>query len=254
MYLEYDQDVHFYWEKAVCYLDPFVVSSYSIRMFSVEIVPGATGCVSATFTCRAGSCLRSRSVKLALSSVNRVLGVFDLLLWILRSFLLVPALLSYRCPLSSNLPSVPSLRSNTIKTPAVPSSSTASEVPPFGMIYNAAGAPLGCVSRPPTLALSRKRSALVPPSTAVPLSSKILCPSSSSSAIRCTSSAISSSPSLPSPLVFSPSLPLGLGSSSSPIVVDLPEDHVLLLLDAIEFAIDRGNLDDARMRIWVLRK
>jgi hypothetical protein len=47
---------------------------------------------------------------------------------------------------------------------------------------------------------------------------------------------------------------LGLGSSSSPIVVDPPEDHVLLLLDAIEFAIDRGNLDDARMRIRALRK
>jgi hypothetical protein len=29
---------------------------------------------------------------------------------------------------------------------------------------------------------------------------------------------------------------------------------MLLLLDALEFAIDKGNLDDARLRIRALRK
>ena len=38
------------------------------------------------------------------------------------------------------------------------------------------------------------------------------------------------------------------------MVVDPPEDQVLLLLDAIEFSLDRGNLNDARMRIGALRK
>ena len=36
--------------------------------------------------------------------------------------------------------------------------------------------------------------------------------------------------------------------------VDPPEDQVLVLLDALEFAIDRGNLEDARKRIRALRK
>ena len=38
------------------------------------------------------------------------------------------------------------------------------------------------------------------------------------------------------------------------MVVDPPEDQVLLLLDALEFAIEHGNLEDARMRIRALRK
>jgi hypothetical protein len=69
---------------------------------------------------------------------------------------------------------------------------------------------------------------------------------------------MSSSSSLPSPLVFSPSLPSPLSvnppASSSQMVVDPPEDQVLLLLDALEFAIDKGNLDDARMRLRAIRK
>ena len=69
---------------------------------------------------------------------------------------------------------------------------------------------------------------------------------------------MSSSSSLPSPLVFSPSLPSPLSIApvgpSSQMVVDPPEDQVLLLLDALEFAIERGNLDDARTRIRALRK
>jgi hypothetical protein len=65
----------------------------------------------------------------------------------------------------------------------------------------------------------------------------------------------SSSPSLPSPLFFSTSLPSAIpGQSSSTTVADPSEDHVLLLLDALEFAIDKGNLDDARGRIQALRK
>jgi hypothetical protein len=38
------------------------------------------------------------------------------------------------------------------------------------------------------------------------------------------------------------------------MVVDPPEDQVLLLLNALEFAIDKGNLGDARNRIRALRK
>jgi len=38
------------------------------------------------------------------------------------------------------------------------------------------------------------------------------------------------------------------------MVVDPSKDQVLLLLDALEFAIDKGNLVDARKRIQVLRK
>jgi hypothetical protein len=37
------------------------------------------------------------------------------------------------------------------------------------------------------------------------------------------------------------------------MVLDPPEDQVLVLLDALEFAIERGNLDDARRRIRALR-
>jgi hypothetical protein len=60
---------------------------------------------------------------------------------------------------------------------------------------------------------------------------------------------------MPSPLIFSPSLPSVVPSvSSTSMVIDPPEDQILLLLDALEFAIDRGNLDDARGRIRVLRR
>jgi hypothetical protein len=69
---------------------------------------------------------------------------------------------------------------------------------------------------------------------------------------------MSTSTSLPSPLVFSPSLPSHLPITPSVLparmVVDPPEDQVLLLLDALEFAIDKGNLGDARNRIRALRK
>jgi hypothetical protein len=69
---------------------------------------------------------------------------------------------------------------------------------------------------------------------------------------------MSTSTSLPSPLVFSPSLPAHLPITPpvlpARMVVDPPEDQVLLLLDALEFAIDKGNLGDARNRIRALRK
>lgn len=159
-------------------------------------------------------------------------------------------------PSTANVPS--SSRRKTSKASVATSSSTVPEGLPFRTVYDAAGGLLGQVTKPPTVdltnpSLSRKRSALASPSTAVPSASKVLRPSISSSVIRRTSSAISSSPLLPSPLVLSPSLPSGLGSSS-PMVVDPPEDQVLLLLDALEFAIERGNLEDARMRIRALRK
>ena len=35
--------------------------------------------------------------------------------------------------------------------------------------------------------------------------------------------------------------------------VDPPEDQVMVLLDALEFALDRGNVEDARKRIQALR-
>jgi 5-bromo-4-chloroindolyl phosphate hydrolysis protein len=38
------------------------------------------------------------------------------------------------------------------------------------------------------------------------------------------------------------------------MVIDPPEDQVMVLLDALEFAIDKGNLEDARKRIRALRK
>ena len=38
------------------------------------------------------------------------------------------------------------------------------------------------------------------------------------------------------------------------MMVDPPEDQVMVLLDALEFAIDKGNLVDARARIRALRK
>jgi hypothetical protein len=76
-----------------------------------------------------------------------------------------------------------------------------------------------------------------------------------SSAMHCTPSASSS---VPSPLALSTSLspyvPLTPAVLPARMVVDPPEDQVMLLLDALEFAIDRGNLDDARRRIRALRK
>jgi hypothetical protein len=59
---------------------------------------------------------------------------------------------------------------------------------------------------------------------------------------------------MPSPLAFSPSLPSSIPTLSSPMAVDPPEDQFLLLLDALKFAIDWGNLEDARKRIRALRK
>lgn len=155
-------------------------------------------------------------------------------------------------PSTSTPPPAPQPRRQAGKAPVVPSSSGAFK----GMIYDKVGVAIGSASNPPTIdltnpVLNRKRSALGPPSTGVPSSSKVLRPAFSSSAIRRTSSAHSSSPSLPSPLVFSPSLPM---APSSSMVVDPPEDQILLLLDALEFAIERGNLEDVRMRIRALRK
>jgi hypothetical protein len=97
---------------------------------------------------------------------------------------------------------------------------------------------------------TRKRSALAPPSSSVPSSSKVLRSSKSSSTIRRPPSAVSSSPSLPSPLVFSSSLPSHLPVR---MVVDPPMDQFMVLLDSLEFAIERGNLEDARTRIRAIR-
>jgi hypothetical protein len=38
------------------------------------------------------------------------------------------------------------------------------------------------------------------------------------------------------------------------MVIDPPEDQIMVLIDALEFAIDRGNLADARTRIRALRR
>lgn len=166
-------------------------------------------------------------------------------------------------PSSSKVVPVPQVRRDTGKAPLPSSSTSTSADVPFSRVYDAGGAPIGRVAKVPKVDLSdpavgrtvsRKRSALSPPSSGAPSSSKILRPAPSMSAINRTSSAMSSSSSMPSPLAFSTSLPLNLGSSSSAMVVDPPEDQVLLLLDAIEFSLDRGNLNDARMRIGALRK
>jgi hypothetical protein len=69
---------------------------------------------------------------------------------------------------------------------------------------------------------------------------------------------MSTSTSLPLPLVFSLSLPSHLPITLSVLlarmVVDPPEDQVLLLLNALEFAIDKGNLVDTRNQIRALCK
>lgn len=143
------------------------------------------------------------------------------------------------------------------KTPAASSSTVV--VPSIGMVYDVSGAPLGRVTKAPTIDLSnppltRKRSALAPPTSANPPSAKSLRPSQSSSAIRRPSSSISGSIPLPTPLVSSPSLPLPGPSSSTPMVVDPPEDQMLILLDALEYSVVSGRMDDARKRIQALRK
>jgi hypothetical protein len=164
-------------------------------------------------------------------------------------------------PSVAKVPSTPQSRRKS-KQALVPAPTIIPEVPSTGVPPNISGTSSGATSKPLFIklsdpSLSRKRSALAPPTSAIPSSSKVLRPSKSSSGIRRTSSAVSSSSSMPSPLVFSPSLsslrPL-IPASSSPMAVDPPEDQILLLLDALEFAIDRGNLDDARNRIRALRK
>lgn len=146
---------------------------------------------------------------------------------------------------ATSTPSLPPPCRKSVKVPVGPSSSV---VPSASSVSHS----FVDLTNPP---LSHKCSALAPPSSAAPSSSKLLRPAQSLSGIRRTSSAISSSPSLPSPLVFSSSLPsAGHGASSSPMMVDPPEDQVMVLLDALEFAIDKGNLVDARARIRALRK
>jgi hypothetical protein len=152
------------------------------------------------------------------------------------------------CPPVPALPSSPvHPRRKVPKAVDTPSSGPAS----IGAVYDLTGVPLGQVSKAPLIdlanpSLGRKRSALAPPSTGAPSSSKALRSSHSSSAINRMSSAMSTSTSLPSPLMFSPSL-------LARMVLDPPEDQVLVLLDPLEFAIERGNLDDARRRIRALR-
>jgi len=160
------------------------------------------------------------------------------------------------------IPSTPPPRRKPKQAPVASSLGVVPGIPP-PLVRGVGNVPLGNISVPSFVnradpLLTRKRSALAPPSSAVPSSSKVLRQAQSTSAIRRTSSAVSSSSSLPSPLVFSPSLPSHL-SLAPPVlparmVVDPSEDQVLLLLDALEFAIDKGNLVDARKRIQALRK
>jgi hypothetical protein len=46
-----------------------------------------------------------------------------------------------------------------------------------------------------------------------------------------------------------PVVPVAAGT-----VADPSEDHMLLLLDALEFAVQKGNLEDARRRIQTIRR
>jgi hypothetical protein len=132
----------------------------------------------------------------------------------------------------------------------------------FERVYGADGAPLGRVTRvslkaPPIvdLSLTRKRSALAAPTTAEPSSAKTLRTSQSTSAIQRTSSAISSASShffetgsrgsVPSPLGLSMPLPQ--------MAVDTPEDPMMVLLDALEFSAQKGNMVDVFRRIESLR-
>lgn len=132
----------------------------------------------------------------------------------------------------------------------------------FARIYAADGAPLGRVTKaslqaPPIvdMSLTRKRSALAAPTSAVPSSAKTLRTSQSTSAIQRTSSAVSSTSShlfetgsrgsVPSPLGLSISLPQ--------TVVDTPEDPMMVLLDALEFSAQKGNMVDVFRQIESLR-
>jgi hypothetical protein len=156
----------------------------------------------------------------------------------------------------------PQPRRKALKSPVVPLPGGAGPSS-SGVSPDVGGASVGNFSTLPSVrfpnpSVARKRSALAPPTSAAPSSSKVLRSSQSSSGIRRTSSAFSSSSSLPSPLSFSTSLPSHL-SAAPPVlparmVIDPPEDQIMVLIDALEFAIERGNLDDARTRIRVLRR
>ena len=137
----------------------------------------------------------------------------------------------------------------------------------FETVYLLAGTPLGRVAPPPLIdlkgrMLTKKRLAVAPPTATAPSSSKVLRSSQSSSAIIPSAitrtSSGKSSASIPSPLAYTPPFPppVSLAPQVLPaqMTLDPPEDQMLLLLDALEFAIDRGNLDDVRKRIQALRK
>jgi hypothetical protein len=173
-------------------------------------------------------------------------------------------------PIADFSSSVPSLAKSPVHRRRKDKKTTAASAPgpvagpsSITTVYDTAGAPLGKVLAMPRIDLkssvSHKRLALSPPTSAEPSSSKKTLRSSQSSAIiNRTSSAMSTSSSLPSPLSFTPSLPARLPVTPTVLparmLIDPPEDQVMVLLDALEFAIDRGNMDDARKRIRALRK
>jgi hypothetical protein len=235
-YLTYDAGVHFYWDQAVCCIDlgglmptdvffkcRYCTDGNWICFGDVYLVNGK---LSSQTKCQ--SCVILRK-----PCTEGVRGAHPVATIIPAG----PGAAFVRAPVVNPSPKPPVLRLSS-KVPATSSSA----------------APASSVIDLTNPSVSRKRSALGPPSSAAPSSSKVLRATPSMSAIRHSSSMASSSPSIPSPLVFSTSLPSPLAGSSSAMVIDPSEDHMLLLLDALEFAIDKGNLDDARMRIQALRK
>jgi len=132
----------------------------------------------------------------------------------------------------------------------------------FERIYSSDGAPLGRVTKASfktlpvvDLSLTRKRSALAAPTTAAPGPAKTLRTSQSTSAIQRSSSAMSSSSShiFEAGSIGSVPSPLGVSMPLPQMVVDTPEDPMMVLLDALEFSAQKGNMGDVFRRIASLR-
>ena len=132
----------------------------------------------------------------------------------------------------------------------------------FERVYGSDGAPIGRVTKSAVrslpfvdLTLSRKRSALAAPTTAAPAPAKTLRTSQSTSAIQRTSSQVSSASShfLETGSRGSVPSPLGLSVALPQLAVDTLEDPMMVLLDALEFSAQKGNMGDVFRRIASIR-
>jgi hypothetical protein len=135
----------------------------------------------------------------------------------------------------------------------------------LGPVYDNSGTPTGVLYVPPVVdpkTVSRKRSAPDAPLAAASSSSKVVRkassfapgPSSSFGVERTISGASSTS----SGMLLDVPAPFSSQRRPSPPIVlsagDPSEDQMLLLLDALELAVHRGNQEDALKRIQALRR